>query len=258
MFIYKITNIQNNKIYIGQTTGTIQARFRRHINDALNNILDTHLARAIRKYGKENFVVEQIDTASTLQELTQKESYWVRYYNTLELGYNEVDPIYRSGGNTYQSKTKEELAIIGEKIRATKIGGLNPNARKIKCKNINTNEELHFDSLSEAQNYFGESNHNFITRRCRGLIKCLFRKEWMFAYEEEQYSNNYTIEKVHGMGKKVKVIDLISSEIKEFANFSEAERYYNVPIKAFRGCAAAKRGEKEFVVKKQYNIILLE
>lgn len=72
----------------------------------------------------------------------------------------------------------------------------------------------------------------------------------MFAYEEEQYSNNYTIEKVHGMGKKVKVIDLISSEIKEFANFSEAERYYNVPIKAFRGCAAAKRGEKEFVVKK--------
>lgn len=42
----------------------------------------------------------------------------------------------------------------------------------------------------------------------------------------------------------------MSNETKEFTNFSEAERYYNVPTKAFRGCAAAKRGEKEFVIKK--------
>ena len=52
--IYIITNIQNNKVYIGQTIRPVEYRFNRHINDALNNKLDTHFARAIRKYGKEH------------------------------------------------------------------------------------------------------------------------------------------------------------------------------------------------------------
>ena len=39
MFIYKITNTKNNKVYIGQTIRPIQERFKRHKTDALNNIL---------------------------------------------------------------------------------------------------------------------------------------------------------------------------------------------------------------------------
>ena len=65
MWKYKNTNIQNNKIYIGQSIRPIEERFNRHVNDALHNILDTHCARAIRKYGKENFILEESDTAST-------------------------------------------------------------------------------------------------------------------------------------------------------------------------------------------------
>ena len=72
MWIYKITNIQNNKVYIGQTIRPIVQRFRRHLNDALNNVIDTHFARAIRKYGKDSFVVKQIDTAKTQDELNKK------------------------------------------------------------------------------------------------------------------------------------------------------------------------------------------
>ena len=41
MWIYKIVNDINSKIYIGQTINPIEERFRRHINDAMNNILDT-------------------------------------------------------------------------------------------------------------------------------------------------------------------------------------------------------------------------
>ena len=63
MWIYKITNIQNNKVYIGQSIRPIEQRFKRHINDAINNKLDTHFARAIRKYGKDSFRIETIDTA---------------------------------------------------------------------------------------------------------------------------------------------------------------------------------------------------
>ena len=73
MWIYKITNIQNNKVYIGQTIRPVKNRFNRHINDAMNNTLNTHFARAIRKYGKENFIIEIIDEAKNQDELNLKE-----------------------------------------------------------------------------------------------------------------------------------------------------------------------------------------
>ena len=38
MIIYKITNKENNKVYIGQTIRTLEQRFNRHKNDALHNI----------------------------------------------------------------------------------------------------------------------------------------------------------------------------------------------------------------------------
>ena len=50
MWEYKITNDINDKVYIGQTIRPVKKRFERHINDAINNKLDTHFARAILKY----------------------------------------------------------------------------------------------------------------------------------------------------------------------------------------------------------------
>ena len=77
MYIYKITNNLNNKVYIGQTIRPVEDRWKRHINDALNNVLDTHFARAIRYYKPENFSLTIIDTADTQDELNQKEQYWI-------------------------------------------------------------------------------------------------------------------------------------------------------------------------------------
>lgn len=56
-YIYKITNDINNKFYIGQTIHDIKFRFDRHIKDSTTkkNPLNTHFARAIRKYGAEHF-----------------------------------------------------------------------------------------------------------------------------------------------------------------------------------------------------------
>lgn len=177
MFIYKITNKINNKMYIGQTIYAIEKRFQRHIRDALSNNLDTHLSRAIRKYGKDAFIVEEIDTANTQEELNEKEHYYIHYYNTLQKGYNETDSIAKCGGNTYAGRTKEKMDITKEKLSQGKMGGKNPRARLVKCKNINTQEELHFKSFSEMKEYFNETQHNFITRRCNHITKCLYKKE---------------------------------------------------------------------------------
>ena len=180
MWIYKITNIQNNKCYIGQTIRPIEQRFHRHINDALNNILDTHFARAIRKYGKDNFIIEEIDTAKTQEELNQKEQYWINYYNSIEEGYNETDAISKCGGNTYKSKTQEEMNVIKEKIRQTKIGSKNPMARKIKRTNIKTNQIEIFDTIISCAKACGITNgKTSISTRLNGQIQSPYKNTWI-------------------------------------------------------------------------------
>ena len=75
MRIYKIENIQNRKLYIGQSIRPIEYRFQRHINDAESGRLNTHFARAIRKYGKESFTICVIDIAHNQAELNYKEQF---------------------------------------------------------------------------------------------------------------------------------------------------------------------------------------
>ena len=186
MYIYKITNIQNNKVYIGQTIRPIKDRFHRHINDAMNNILDTHFARAIRKYGKDNFIIEQIDMAETQDELNKKEQYWIQYYNSVIDGYNETDAITKCGGNTYQSKTEQEMEVIKEKIRQTKLGDKNPMAKKVKRINIITDEIEIFDTIISCAQACGIKNgKTSITIRLNGQIKSPYKNTWIFEYYNE-------------------------------------------------------------------------
>jgi group I intron endonuclease len=60
--IYKITNTINKKIYIGQTIKSIIDRFKGHCLKASISI--SAIFNAINKYGKENFLIEQIDSAT--------------------------------------------------------------------------------------------------------------------------------------------------------------------------------------------------
>jgi len=61
--IYIITNIVNNKNYIGKTTKTINARLKKHIESIKYKTGKGkyHLTRAIAKYGPTSFTIKQID-----------------------------------------------------------------------------------------------------------------------------------------------------------------------------------------------------
>lgn len=250
MIVYKITNIINNKVYVGQTVNSLEQRFYRHKQDALSGRLDTHFARALRKYGVENFVAEVIDTAESQEELTQKEYYWIGYYHACEDGYNETHDMFKCGGNTYLNKTEQEMQQISSKIRDSKLGGKNPAAKKVKCKNINTQEELFFDSLSECQQYFKESNHNFITRRCSGKTKCLYKQQWAFAYAEENY-RDFSVQKGSTRAQPIQVCDLNTGEFHIFPSYTSAEVFYQTKPHAF--AAKAYKYDKVFTVG-QYQI----
>lgn len=179
--------MKNGKVYIGQSIRPIEQRFQRHINDAVNNILDTHFARAIRSYGKENFKLELVETCKNQEELNLREQYWIRHYDSIHNGYNETDAIYKRGGNTYLSKTDSEMAEISDKIRKSKMGSKNPHSRSVKVFNIMTNEEKFFDTVKDCQEFFKEKTHRFITTRITGKTKSLYKKEWKIAYAEDEY-----------------------------------------------------------------------
>lgn len=85
MVVYRITNILNGKIYIGRTVQKLQNRWTRHKYDCFTKKLDFPLYRAMRKYGLENFIIEEIDKANTLKELNKKEADWI--FNTRSMVY---------------------------------------------------------------------------------------------------------------------------------------------------------------------------
>lgn len=222
MFIYKITNSINGKVYIGQSKRPIQNRFNRHINDAMNNILDTHFARAIRKYGSENFLIEQIDTSNNQIELNLKEQFWIKHYDSVNIGYNETDAIYKCGGNTYQSKTKSEKQEIGLKISKTKIGINNPNAKKIKCLNTETNEELIFSTVLDCQQFFNEKTHRFISTRTNNQTKSLYKGIWNIAYFDDDYKE--CIIKVDKKGTQLLVENIIDNTTEIYKSIRKCSR----------------------------------
>lgn len=225
MFIYKITNLTSKKIYVGKTTKTIQQRWKRHVNDAMSNRLSTALACAIRKYGAHDFTIEEIDSAKSEQELNYKEKYWIEYYNSTDrnIGYNLCPG--GEGGNTYSCKSETEMIAIKAKISKSKIGQNNPNSLAVKCKNIDTQAEYHFNTLQDMQIFFNETQHNFITRRCLHKTKCLYKKEWLIAYESEEYDYECTKEKHNHRARSLVVQN--REQQKEFRTFTEAEKYFN-------------------------------
>jgi group I intron endonuclease len=86
MIIYKIQNKINNKIYIGQTKYDVSARIREHISSR------AHIGNALRKYGLQSFDVSVIDSANDREVLSDKEIYWICFYDCKHPnGYNHTD-----------------------------------------------------------------------------------------------------------------------------------------------------------------------
>lgn len=84
-YIYKITNQLNDKSYIGQTINTIKDRMNKHYSNS--KVAKNGIDYAIGKYGKENFLVEEVCKCDDSQ-LDELERYYIQYYDTYNNGYN--------------------------------------------------------------------------------------------------------------------------------------------------------------------------
>ena len=89
--IYKITNILNNKNYIGQSIN-IEKRWKQHICKGINNSSEGKLYPAMFQDGIENFSFNVIESFENIdkEKLDDREKYWISYYDSFHNGYNST------------------------------------------------------------------------------------------------------------------------------------------------------------------------
>lgn len=108
MYLYKITNTCNDDCYVGFTSISVEHRFNEHLKNAKYKRHNQTLYHAIRKYGANNFIVEQIYEG---EDALQKEDYYIKQYKAkynMTPGGN-VPPSQK--GNTWNmsEESKEKL-----------------------------------------------------------------------------------------------------------------------------------------------------
>ena len=171
MIIYKITNIINQKVYIGQTIGYIKHRLSSHFHFAKKDKSNNKLSNAIKKHGKENFKIEQIDSAETIDELNQKEIYWINFYNSRIKGYN-----IREGGHNSpcSEETKEKLRQInlGKKASEESRQKMREAAKSKPKRTKETCEKLRIANTGKV---FTEERRQNISKANKGRI---LTEEW--------------------------------------------------------------------------------
>lgn len=197
--IYKVINTETNEIYIGATTKSIDERKNDHIQKSSKK-LGSYFQEAIGTYGPEAFIWEQIDTASTNDELAQKEIKYILENKAVEEGYNSdkgggiKKTIYRYNLDGSLNTTFSDLTTAGNSINVRKqdisrscwsanhtLGGYlwsyefkekfipKPDIRKKEViqYSLNGNVLVRYISASEASRKTGISK-TCITRCCRG------------------------------------------------------------------------------------------
>ena len=116
MPIYKITNKLNNDFYIGKTFKSIEARFAEHLHESTGLRSETHLHRAIRKYGKDAFCVGLLEDCDAMM-LDEREVHWIA---TLTPRYNMTGG--GEGGPTHHLDSWK----LGMERRRSYVGSGNP------------------------------------------------------------------------------------------------------------------------------------
>ena len=106
-YIYKTTNILNDKIYIGKKKGKFISNYKGS---------GRYLRNAIKKYGFENFSVEIIEWCENLEKQNEREKYWIAYFE--EAGY-EMYNISKGGdgGDTFYKLSDKDRNLRIENLR---------------------------------------------------------------------------------------------------------------------------------------------
>lgn len=143
--IYLATCVCNSKQYIGQTIKSIKLRWGEHIRSAKKGSRHK-FHRAIRKYGVENFTVEEVMwvEAPTKEILKKKldylEQHFIKKFDTKRNEYNSTDGGESKLGYITSEETKKKIrhAQLGE--RGNRFGKRHSKETILKLKELNSGD----------------------------------------------------------------------------------------------------------------------
>ena len=161
--IYKIQNLINNKVYIGQSVD-IEKRWSTHKTELKNNYhYNIHLQNAWNKYGEENFEFSIVEECS-VDQLNQCEIDWISKFNSYENGYN----LTSGGGNTESfSKTVIQFDCNGnELVRYTSIS------------EAETSTGICYSQISECCSHKRKTAGGYIWQYAEGFVSI---PQWHFT-----------------------------------------------------------------------------
>ena len=207
--IYKIKNIINNKIYIGQSI-RIEKRWIDHKKTLRSNShRNVYLQNAWNKYGEDNFIHEIIEECD-VSELNDKEIYWINYYNSTNplYGYN-LD----GGGNC----NKEVSDITKKKLSISNSGNNNSQSHSVVC--LETKEI--FSTIREANDKYNISK-GAISSCCRNKRKIAKGLHWMYYEDYLGSSDEYIMKLINNnpISHCIKVMNITTNDI--YSSIQEA------------------------------------
>jgi group I intron endonuclease len=173
--IYEITNTATGMKYVGQTVshrlnkgkyrpfGMI-GRFNDHISEAINNTKKkqcSFLNNAIRKYGKESFIVEILERCP-ISTLNEREQFYITNKGTLSPeGYNLTQ-----GGKTFYVCTIPNVVNVPKKR-----GGCSFRGNETRAKMSARQKQLLCAELSNIRRQSAKNQHNILKiQRFNGCI----------------------------------------------------------------------------------------
>lgn len=109
--IYKIINLTNNKVYIGQSD-RLNEREREHFYRlGRNEHSNEYLQKSYNKHGLNNFKFEIIEES---EDLDNREVYWINEYGGInsKSNYNLKDPVSKQWSN--YTRVKQSKSITGK------------------------------------------------------------------------------------------------------------------------------------------------
>jgi len=140
MFVYKIVNTVNGKIYIGQTIRSLSERLTEHCKKGSGCFA---LLGAIQKYGKDSFKIFLISRCDSVEEMNHREDYYIDIYDSLvPNGYN-----LKSGGNN-----KKLTEDVKNKIALAHTGKRHSEETIEKLRIVHKRENLSEETLNKMRN----------------------------------------------------------------------------------------------------------
>ena len=205
-YIYSVTNLDNHKVYIGQTKQDPRHRWDKHSSKSKNPQL---IQRAIQKHGKDAFLFRVIDSALTESDANIKERLYIHFFKCIvPNGYNLT-----TGGHK-RFKLSED-----QKRQRSETQKKNAKKHPIKVKNLQTNEIYNYESIYET----GRQLNIRVTR----IFHALKRKDRTYRhYAFFNIDENIPKTLPHHLpfAKYLKVIDKVNGDIYYFKSCYEASQ----------------------------------